>query len=265
MSCLVAVQHECAHAFAAARLGYKLNKIVLMPFGALIDGDLKGIGVKDELFVAICGPLCNLATAFLFAAIWWFAPTMYAFTDTAYYSSLAVALVNLLPAYPLDGGRILKCLIENSLRKSRRFSIGAEERAQKICRAITLVFALLCFVLFLFSYQNIGASVWSIFTFSLFLAFSAFRNKRNPSLYEKLDFSDLDALKRGVEIRKVAVLSSCPVKKVLKYLARGTYLVLELYDEQGNFVCEIPQNKLSEIFARAPSSQATLLSLCKKQ
>ena len=97
LSCLVAVQHECAHAFAAAKLGYKLNKIVLMPFGAVIDGDMRGITFKDEIFVAICGPLCNLITAAFFVAVWWFAPTMYAFTDTAFYSSLAIALVNLLP------------------------------------------------------------------------------------------------------------------------------------------------------------------------
>ena len=49
MSALVAVQHECAHAFAAAKLGYKLNAIVLMPFGAVIDGDLRGISFKDEI------------------------------------------------------------------------------------------------------------------------------------------------------------------------------------------------------------------------
>ena len=52
LSALVAIQHECAHAFASARLGYKLNKIVLMPFGAIIDGDLQGISFKDEILVA---------------------------------------------------------------------------------------------------------------------------------------------------------------------------------------------------------------------
>ena len=83
MSCLVALQHECAHAFAAAKLGYTLNTVVLMPFGAVIDGDLHDISLKDEIIVALCGPLCNLFTAALFAALWWFAPTMYAFTDTA--------------------------------------------------------------------------------------------------------------------------------------------------------------------------------------
>ena len=34
LSCVVALQHECAHAFAAAKLGYKLNAVVLMPYGA---------------------------------------------------------------------------------------------------------------------------------------------------------------------------------------------------------------------------------------
>ena len=84
LSALVALQHECAHAFAAAKLGYKLNRIVLMPFGAVIDGDLNGISVKDEFSVAIAGPLCNLLTAGFFAALRWFAPTTYAFTDSAY-------------------------------------------------------------------------------------------------------------------------------------------------------------------------------------
>ena len=84
MSCLVALQHECAHAFGASRLGYKLNRIVLMPFGAVIDGDLRGISFKDEIFVALCGPLCNLLTCVLFVAAWWCFPDTYAYTDTAF-------------------------------------------------------------------------------------------------------------------------------------------------------------------------------------
>ena len=111
ISCLVALQHECAHAFAAAKRGYALNAIVLMPYGAVIEGDLEGLTFKDEISVALWGPLCNLLTAAFFAAVWWFEPTVYAFTDTAYYSSLSIALVNLLPAYPLDGGRIFKCAL----------------------------------------------------------------------------------------------------------------------------------------------------------
>ena len=138
MSAIVAVQHECAHAFAAYKLGYRLNSIVLMPFGAVIDGDLRGISFKDEIFVALCGPLCNLFTAVFFVALWWLFPTMYAFTDTACYSSLSIALVNLLPAYPLDGGRVLKCVLTRWFLHTSVEQSKAEKRAEWICRIVAV-------------------------------------------------------------------------------------------------------------------------------
>ena len=131
LSALVAVQHECAHAFAAYKLGYKLNAIVLMPFGAVIDGDMKGISFKDEIYVALCGPFCNLITAVFFVALWWFIPTMYAFTDTVFYASLSIALVNFLPAYPLDGGRVLYCLLVNTFSKTQTEQAKAEAEIKK--------------------------------------------------------------------------------------------------------------------------------------
>ena len=108
---VVAVMHEFGHSLAAARLGYRLDKIVLMPYGALISGDIEGISLKDEIFVALAGPLVNAAAAVLFVALWWFFPDTYPYTDVAFYSSVAIALVNLLPAYPLDGGRIAEALL----------------------------------------------------------------------------------------------------------------------------------------------------------
>ena len=129
LSALVALQHECAHAFAAAKLGYKLDRVVLMPYGAVIDGDLSGISLKDEFFVAVWGPLCNLFTAAGFAALWWFWPDTYAFTDTACFISLAIGLVNFIPAYPLDGGRVLKCALRTWVK---------EKSAERICRGVTL-------------------------------------------------------------------------------------------------------------------------------
>ena len=259
LSCLVAIQHECAHAFAAAKLGYALNKIVLMPFGAVIDGDLKQISLKDESFVAICGPLCNLATAFFFAALWWFEPTMYAFTDTAYYASLAIASVNLLPAYPLDGGRILKCFLENLLRKSERFSTQAEQKSHALARAITLLFSLgflLAFCLLL----SRKIFNFSLLAFSLFLLFGAIGNKERAQ-YDKLNFSISNALSRGIELRHVAVLDTCPIKNALKYISRGTYLILEVYDENECRLFELPQNTLSEYFLFAQTPYETLQTL----
>lgn len=260
ISCLVAIQHELAHAFAAAKLGYQLNTIVLMPFGAIIDGDLHGISLKDEIFVAFCGPLCNLLTAVLFVAFWWFVPTMYAFTDVAVTSSLAIALVNLLPCYPLDGGRILKCSLTRIFAKSTADLTAAEDKSKIICRFITFFFA--AALLFLFCLQCAHAIPNpSLLLFALFLLFGALGSRDKNAVYARINFAQPAPLKKGVEIRRIAILQSCPIKDAFRFLAKGSYLILEVYDEQEHRVAEIPQNALSALFASAPSPYTSLEEL----
>ncbi len=263
LSTLVAVEHECAHAFAAAKLGYKLNAVVLMPFGAVIDGDMRGISLKDEIFVALCGPLCNLATAVLFVALWWFAPTAYAFTDTAFYSSLAIALVNLLPLYPLDGGRIFRCMLTRKFLKGEPRLTVAEKRAAGICKIVTLVGSGGLLLLFLLQCV-VGLPNLTLLAFSAFLLAGGLGNKGDPSVYEKIDLAFTPSLKKGVEIRRVAIDGECPVKDAFPFLARGSYLVLEVYGKEG-FLFNLPQNTLSKWFQEANTPYETLLSLYKRE
>ncbi|MBR2442304.1 MAG: hypothetical protein IKB20_04510 [Clostridia bacterium] len=264
LSALVAIQHECAHAFAAAKLGYQLNTIVLMPFGAVIDGDLQGITFKDEIFVAVCGPLCNLITAAFFVALWWLVPTMYAFTDTACFSSLSIALINLLPAYPLDGGRVLKCALARAFF-SRHLNEGkAERQAEKVCRGITFGFALLFLALFTAACIN-GAPNFTLLAFGIFLGAGAFGNKKKQAVYAKMDISQTNALKKGAEIRRVAVLHTCTVKQALRFIANGSYLVLEVYDEEENHLFSLPQNKFASLFTLSRSPYQTLGELWQKE
>ena len=251
MSCFVALQHECAHAFAAAKLGYKLNKIVLMPFGAVIDGDLRGISLKDEITVAIWGPLCNLLTAGFFVAVWWLSPDTYAFTDTACYASLAVALVNLLPAYPLDGGRIFRCVLARALAKSKPQAV-AERIAERVTRWIT--FAFVAALVGVFAYGcRLGQVQFSLYTFALFLFTSAFGNRKDDATYARMDFSAQAGFLRGLEIKRIAVSEQCAVKDVFRHLTRGAHLVLEVYDEKENRLFELSQNEFSDAFLTAQS------------
>ncbi len=260
LSALVALQHECAHAFAAAKLGYQLNAIVLMPFGAVIDGDLRGISLKDEIFVALCGPLCNLITAVFFVALWWLTPTMYAFTDTACYASLAIATVNLLPTYPLDGGRILQCALTRVFSKGDAQTSRAERRAEKICRGITFLFAAVFSLIFL--RQCISQQPnFTLLAFTAFLIFGAIGNRDKAASYARMDFSCKNVLRRGAEIKRVAISASCPIKDALRFLSRGSYLVLEVYDEQENHLFDLPQNELSAYFLSAESPYTPLSEL----
>ena len=260
LSALVAIQHECAHAFAAAKLGYKLNAIVLMPFGAVIDGDLRGISFKDEIFVAVCGPLCNMITAVFFVALWWIAPTMYAFTDTACYSSLAIALINLLPAYPLDGGRILKCALNRAFLTRVGKADKAETYAERICRVVTLAFS--AFFLLSFVVQCVRKQPnFTLLAFGVFLLVGTFGNRNKDAVYSRMDFSLKNALKKGVEIRRVAVLATCPVKDALRFVSRGSYLVLEVYDEKEEHLFDLSQNEFAKLFTHAQTPYDSLYSV----
>lgn len=263
MSCFVALEHECAHAFSASKLGYKLNRIVLMPYGAVIDGDLKGIAFKDEAWVAVCGPLCNLLTAIFFIALWWLFPDTYAYTDTACYSSFAVAVINLLPAYPLDGGRIFRCFLLQIFSARNPQIAEAERRAQRICKAVTFFFAFLFFLLFLQSFIYSRAN-FSALAFCIFLAVGGIGNLDKSAVYDKMDFSAKKAFLRGVEIKRVAVSGDKPVKDALKYLSSGSYLVLEVYGDEEEKLFELSQNELSEVFLQSATPYTPLRELKRK-
>ena len=105
---LTAVLHEFGHYCQAEKLGYRLVKLQLLPYGAVISGDLEGLRFKDEVVVALAGPITNIFVALFFLALWWLFPEVYPYTDTIMQANLSLGLINLIPAYPLDGGRVLR-------------------------------------------------------------------------------------------------------------------------------------------------------------
>lgn len=223
---VAAVEHECAHAFVARRYGFILDKLVLMPYGAVISGDLAGIGKKQELAVLAAGPLANACTALFFAALWWLWPETYAYTDTAAYVSAALFLVNLLPAYPLDGGRILHLTLS-------RFG---EARARLVCRVVTLLTA--AGVAGYFVWTCFSDPAWSALVFAVLLAAGAFGGAQ----YRRLTFARGRRFTRGVEEKRVVIDASRTVQDALRYLTEEKYLVLVLY-EAGEYLGELTEEE----------------------
>ena len=213
---LVALEHECAHSFAAARLGFRLNRVVLMPYGAVISGNLDGISFKDEIRVAAAGPLCNLFTALFFAALWWLFPDTYAYTDTAFYLSLFIGAGNFLPLYPLDGGRVLKCALAMKT---------GEKTALKICRALSLC-AAAAILAAAAALAARGKGAFSLFVSAAFLCFGAFSG---GGRYEKIQPDYTAAFSRGTEIKRAAADGSMSLKRALSLCESGKYLILEVY------------------------------------
>lgn len=102
--------HEISHAITGIILGLKLRNFEVLPFGFKITFEEFKFYKKmqrKKLLVALAGPLTNLI-------IMVFAIIFKLHTDIIY-SNLIIALFNLIPIYPLDGGRIVKAILNTKL------------------------------------------------------------------------------------------------------------------------------------------------------
>ncbi len=232
---ITALLHELGHSFVANGAGYRLNKITLMPFGAVVSGDVEGLKLKDEIKIALAGPFLNLAVGLFFVAFWWLYPQSYAYTDVVAEANFSMALVNFIPIFPLDGGRVLFAIF--ALKFGR-------DKADLICKIIGGTFTLALFGLFiatLFFTPNP-----SLLLFSLFVLFGAF-GKGKENKYVKI-FSSVSptALSRGVPVCIQAVSTRTTVKRLVSILDGTAINRIEVYDGEQR-VAVLTQKKIEEI------------------
>ena len=103
------VAHELGHAFCARAFGYDTKRIVITPLGGYAQIDVEDFeGTEAEYYIAAAGPFVNFAIAGMLIPF-----AFFNIEHTRYLMMLnaAIALFNLVPAYPLDGGRMLRCLL----------------------------------------------------------------------------------------------------------------------------------------------------------
>lgn len=108
--------HELAHSWLALARGIEVKGITLFLFGGATQADLETEDPGDELVIALVGPVSSL----VLAGVFWAAtqalgegPIAYA-TGHLGWINLALAVFNLLPGFPLDGGRVLRSLVWRS-------------------------------------------------------------------------------------------------------------------------------------------------------
>ena len=108
------VAHEAAHTVVAVRTGIAVRRIRLFVFGGLAELDREPERPGQEFAITIVGPLTSLALSGLFFALAGQLPAASIPAVTAAWlgeMNLGVAIFNMLPGFPLDGGRILRSVV----------------------------------------------------------------------------------------------------------------------------------------------------------
>lgn len=106
--------HELAHALFALRNGIKVNRITLFIFGGVAELDDEPKTPMAEFVIAIAGPISSAILAAVFYAIYLVGQAYPLIAAPAEYLAtinLLLALFNLIPGFPLDGGRILRAVV----------------------------------------------------------------------------------------------------------------------------------------------------------
>ena len=117
--------HEGAHLLAAQGLGIGIARMRLTPFGAAMDMDnLYGLSPLRLLAVAVAGPLSNAFALLTTAALTHWRMLSPAFALVFIQTNLALLAFNLLPALPLDGGRMAYALLSLKFSRERALSFG---------------------------------------------------------------------------------------------------------------------------------------------
>jgi len=165
--------HELAHSFVALKHGVKITSIRLLIFGGLAQVATEPKTGRQEFLIALAGPATSMALGMLFLAVYSYLEVTGATTPAAgvawclAWANILLAVLNMIPGFPLDGGRILRAFLWDHWDDMTR--------ATKVVSQLGNGFALLLIVFGVLQFlvtQSLISGLWFIFI-GLFMKQSA--------------------------------------------------------------------------------------------
>ncbi|MHC4778011.1 MAG: site-2 protease family protein [Planctomycetota bacterium] len=157
------VLHELGHSLVAKKLGYRVRDITLYPIGGAARMESMPSRPWHEIAIALSGPAVNIALAavllpvlFLLHPLGGVFPPVTSVLGSLFFINLVLAAFNLLPAFPMDGGRVLRGVL--ALRRDR---LTATRQAARVGRVMAVLMAVTGIVYpSMFMLLFIAAFVW---------------------------------------------------------------------------------------------------------
>ena len=239
---LALLLHEGSHCLMARAFGCRIESMELLPFGGVArirQGDLSPYG---EFCIAAAGPAASfLLGSFTAALAYWF-PLAMTSLDWFLTYNLVLALVNLVPALPLDGGRMLRCLLSERL---------GEGRATRLACLLGILSGGAMVGLWLMFRREDGLH-FTLPVIGLFLLLTAFLElgrgpERQVSAYVKLRGNLRGG--DGVAVNTIAARASMSAGEAMRILKTNRYNVLRVVDGSMHTLGEVDEARLISAIA----------------
>lgn len=244
---VVIVIHELGHLAAAWSFGWRIRSMEILPFGGVAKMDEWGtVPNREELVVALAGPFHHiwmvLFSVLFYQAGWWTKEWTNYFIE----GNLWIACFNLLPIFPLDGGRLLQVGLTYLF-------------PYRIAISITLWWSMVvASMLLITSFLLPGSLVHlPLFSIAIFLLYSNVISYRQRE-YQFIRFL-LQRWERGVEKNWRQIRIRCSGKTSLRQIVRTWYKEkvhqVEVIDEHGVVLGDLTEEQILEKYFTNSSTQ----------
>ncbi|AGB41886.1 Zn-dependent protease [Halobacteroides halobius DSM 5150] len=237
-SFIVVFLHELAHAVIAYKKGVEVNEIELLPFGGVAKfRDLIQLAPKTEFQVSLAGPIFNFILAALTLLLIRY--QMIASKQGLFFIklNLIIGIFNLLPIFPLDGGRILRSKLTAKLGFKR-----ATYQVLKWSKAIAFLIGILAMIGVYYGYTNI-----TLLIICFFVYFTALKEGK----YTPYVLMQYIAKKKGqvlnrqvVRVEELITYADTPIKEVIDCLVPNQFHTVLVVDNEFNKLGLVTEDRL---------------------
>lgn len=223
--------HECGHLLAVFFEDIKIFYIKIEPFGITIkikDNLIKSR--KKEFLIAIAGPLANFLLFFILYLL------KNKNSTFIMYSSLCMGIFNLIPAIPLDGGRILKTILLNKYGYLKSYNYV-------LCLTRILSYLMIISGIFIIFKTRFN---FSFLIVGCFLLFNILTEKNQSYFYLIKEISEYKNKNKDIEkipIMTIGINKDFYVRKILCDLTFNRFYIFNVI-ENGKIICHFTESEL---------------------
>lgn len=233
------ILHEFSHYLIAKKMGSNIVNFKIHPLGATLEiEDYEGIEINDEILICLAGPLFNIIISII-ALIF-----MMIYDDLFFKNVLEVNLVlgilNLMPAHPLDGAKILRALLSK---------VYMYKKAHKIVMVVSFICSTSILAVGVMLVPK-GISNINIIVLGVFMIYTTYSTKER-TMYIVLDqiikknnrFKQM----RYIENRDVSVYFKEDFLKLLSMVERDKFNTFHVLNENMEYLYDIREDEVVEI------------------